>query len=195
MRIVKIIKIIAGGGLLLFIMAGFSPLSAKISLVPVYQLLLSSRYKPIQLSETQQQILRFSGYPQLFIKWFRIENDQLRVDESWFYPQESLAVSFINGQFAGEEVLTSGDPQGETESILPGEFHPDDYHYNDTPQTIIKRHGPPLFTRQAQVWNGSADIYAYENLAFAFNNGELRSVMFATRHWDEDWDIIEEPPM
>ncbi len=168
------IKIAAGVSLLLLLTAGFSSIDAGANLAPIYQLLFFKPEKAVELSDVQKQIVAAQGYPQQFVKTFGVENGQQRINEVWTYITNGAIDSFVNGQYTGEKALTVSDA-----SFPPGDIHPEAYQAFDTPATILARHGTPLATKEAQIWNGSITMFVYSNILFHFNNGKLDTVFYS----------------
>lgn len=147
-------------------------IKAETTMVPIYGLLLSTARG---LSQSQQEIVSFAGYPQQFIKTFQEINGVERVNESWTYASLGFVESFINGRLMKERAMGVSTP-----GLESGELHPEEYQPGQTPAAIVAKHGAPLSSRQDSLGGGVLETYIYENITFSFLEGQLTSVVFMT---------------
>ena len=110
--------------------------------------------------------------PNGFVKSFSERNGRVRVDETWTYAANQLNVSFVNGNFSGDEPISQPAANG---AVSP--FRPDHYQFDTTKQDVVGRHGQASATRQYTVWDGAFEILAYDGIVFGFHNDRLAAVL------------------
>lgn len=133
------------------------------------------------LSPAQTIFVEGIGHPQHFIKTFRTENGEQRVDETWVYAPQGDAYTFINGIFVEDaSVDVQGMGTGQTAYV------PEDYTFDTTADQILAKHGQPLQIVDVTLTGGLFDAftmnryYVYEGIIFGFDGDRLVAV-FAFR--------------
>ena len=111
------------------------------------------------------------GFPNGFVKSFSEHDGLVRVDETWVYAANGLTVSFVNGNFAGDE------PMADSVTGTATPFRPENYPFDTGRGGIASRHGPAPISGQYSVWDGTLEVLVYDGIVFGLHNGRLVAVV------------------
>ncbi len=124
-----------------------------------------------RLSPVQQAFVRQMGYPNSFSKIITIKDGHVRVDELWFYVDEGLCESFINGIF-----ITETEIKKKESKVQKGLFKPEDYPFNMTMDEVTGKLGPPLIQKEIDYNDTKMKLLIYDGIIFGFLEGHLGTV-------------------